>query len=175
MKGGGSVAEHRVLGLVPVSRFYRGGKATRLGRMFSRFWAAWSALGLPSFRMVELELTGRKSGKPVRLASRRWPVKPTSSPCWVNAPGSAMREPIPTPRLSGSGAIRCGWFRSPIGRRSSRPTFASRRARARTSASAPLPPWRPVRASPPTIRSSGSPARLLPTRSKAVKAIPEQA
>jgi deazaflavin-dependent oxidoreductase (nitroreductase family) len=36
--------------------------------MFSRFWAAWSALGLPSFRMVELELTGRKTGKPVRLA-----------------------------------------------------------------------------------------------------------
>jgi hypothetical protein len=32
-----------------------------------------------------------------------------------------------------------------------------------------------VRASPPTIRSSGSPARLLPTRSKAVKAIPEHA
>jgi deazaflavin-dependent oxidoreductase (nitroreductase family) len=39
-----------------------------LGRAFSHFWAGWSALGLPAFGMVELELTGRKTGQPVKLA-----------------------------------------------------------------------------------------------------------
>jgi deazaflavin-dependent oxidoreductase (nitroreductase family) len=68
MAGGGFLAEHRVFGLIPLSQFYRERRATWLGKIFSRFWAAWSALGLPSFRMVELELTGRKTGKPVRLA-----------------------------------------------------------------------------------------------------------
>jgi hypothetical protein len=62
------IAEHRVLGFIPLSRFYRGRRATGLGKTFSRFWAGWSALGLPSFRMAELELAGRKTGKPVRLA-----------------------------------------------------------------------------------------------------------
>jgi len=62
------LAEHRVFGLIPLRRFYGERKATRLGKLFSRFWAGWSALGLPSFRMVELELTGRKTGRPVRLA-----------------------------------------------------------------------------------------------------------
>jgi deazaflavin-dependent oxidoreductase (nitroreductase family) len=66
--GARSIAEHKVFGLIPLSRFYRERKATWLGKVFSRFWAVWSALGLPSFRMVELELTGRKTGKPVRLA-----------------------------------------------------------------------------------------------------------
>jgi hypothetical protein len=68
MAGGEPIAEHRVFGLIPLSRFYRDRKATWLGKAFSRFWATWSALGLPSFRMAELELTGRKTGKPVRLA-----------------------------------------------------------------------------------------------------------
>jgi hypothetical protein len=63
-----SIAEGKVFGLIPLSRFYRDPKATRLGKVFSRFWAAWSALGLPSVRMVELELTGGKTGRPVRLA-----------------------------------------------------------------------------------------------------------
>jgi hypothetical protein len=68
MAGDGSIAEQKVFGLVRLSRFYRERKATWLGKMFSRFWAAWSALGLPSSGMVELELTGRKTGKLVRLA-----------------------------------------------------------------------------------------------------------
>jgi hypothetical protein len=62
------MAESKVFGLIPLSRFYRERRATRLGKMFSHFWAGWSALGLPSFRMVELELTSRKTGKPIKLA-----------------------------------------------------------------------------------------------------------
>jgi hypothetical protein len=62
------MVEPKVFGLIPLSRFYRKRRATRLGRIFSRFWAGWSALGLPSFRMAELELTSRKTGKPVKLA-----------------------------------------------------------------------------------------------------------
>jgi deazaflavin-dependent oxidoreductase (nitroreductase family) len=90
MAGGGPIAEHRVFGLVPLSRFYRGRKATWLGKLFSRFWAAWSALGLPSYRMVELRLTGRKTGKPVRLAvvvaelaGRRYLVSMLGECAWV--------------------------------------------------------------------------------------------
>jgi hypothetical protein len=60
--------EAKVFGLIPLSRFYRRRRATRLGKVFSRFWAGWSALGLPSYRMAELELTGRKTGKPIKLA-----------------------------------------------------------------------------------------------------------
>jgi hypothetical protein len=100
MAGGGPIAEHRVLGLVPLSRFYRERKATRLGKMISRFWAAWSALGLPSFRMVELELTGRKSGKPVRLAvvvatlaGREYLVSMLGECAWV---GNARANPNAT-------------------------------------------------------------------------------
>ena len=62
------MATHRVFGLFPLSYFYRDRKATRLGKAFSHFWAAWSAIGLPSYGMAELELTGRKTGKPHRLA-----------------------------------------------------------------------------------------------------------
>ncbi len=62
------LAKPYLFGLIPVSRFYQGRSATPLGREFSRFWARWSALGLPSFGMAQLELRGAKSGKPVRLA-----------------------------------------------------------------------------------------------------------
>jgi hypothetical protein len=62
------MSEPKVFGLIPLSRFYRKRRATRLGKVFSRFWAGWSALGLPSYRMAELELTGRKTGKPIKLA-----------------------------------------------------------------------------------------------------------
>lgn len=57
-----------MFGLIPLSKFYQGARATALGRAFSHFWAWWSALGLPSFRMVELELRGPKTGKPLHLA-----------------------------------------------------------------------------------------------------------
>jgi hypothetical protein len=45
-----------------------GGRATALGRAFSRFWAAWAALGLPPRRQVALEVKGRRTGRPHRLA-----------------------------------------------------------------------------------------------------------
>jgi hypothetical protein len=61
-------AEPKVFGLIPLSKFYQGRRATPLGRRFSHFWAAWSALGLPSFRMVQLELHGAKTGRLIRLA-----------------------------------------------------------------------------------------------------------
>jgi len=61
-------AKSRVFGLIPLSRFYQGPRATPLGRRFSHFWAAWSALGLPSFHMAQLELRRPKTGKPLRLA-----------------------------------------------------------------------------------------------------------
>src|SRR5579859_1689245 len=64
----GPPAKPKVFGFIPMSRFYQGRRATPLGRWFSRFWAAWSALGLPSFRMVKLELRGPKTGKPLQLA-----------------------------------------------------------------------------------------------------------
>jgi hypothetical protein len=61
-------ARHRVFGLIPLSRFYEGHRATALGRWFSRFWAGWSALGLPAFGMAKIELRGAKTGRPLRLA-----------------------------------------------------------------------------------------------------------
>ncbi len=57
----------RIFGL-PISCFYRDGKATGLGKAFSRFWAAWAAAGLPPWRQVGLELKGRRTGRPHRLA-----------------------------------------------------------------------------------------------------------
>jgi len=33
---------HSLFGLIPISCFYQHGKATALGRAFSRFWAAWA-------------------------------------------------------------------------------------------------------------------------------------
>jgi len=61
--------------LVSLDRFYRDGRATRLGKLFSDFWAAWSAIGLPSYGMVKLELRGRKSGLPMSLAVVRTPYR----------------------------------------------------------------------------------------------------
>ncbi|MDE3113661.1 MAG: nitroreductase family deazaflavin-dependent oxidoreductase [Chloroflexota bacterium] len=54
--------------MLPVSWFYRERKATTLGRGLSRFWAAWASLGLPPRRQVQLEVVGRRSGRPHRLA-----------------------------------------------------------------------------------------------------------
>lgn len=57
----------RTAGL-PVSWFYRGGRATALGRAFSHFWASWASLGLPPRRQVALEVIGRRTGRAHRLA-----------------------------------------------------------------------------------------------------------
>jgi hypothetical protein len=57
----------RIFGM-PLSWAYRGDRATGFGRAASRFWAAWAALGLPPWRQVGLELTGRKTGRRHRLA-----------------------------------------------------------------------------------------------------------
>jgi deazaflavin-dependent oxidoreductase (nitroreductase family) len=62
------MASRRTFGVIPVSCFYRGGKATALGKAFSRFWTAWASLGLPPRRQVGLEVTGRRTGRPHRLA-----------------------------------------------------------------------------------------------------------
>lgn len=47
---------------LPISWFYADGKATRLGRIFSRFWATWARLGLPPRRQLALEVRGRTTG-----------------------------------------------------------------------------------------------------------------
>jgi len=85
-------AKSKVFGLIPLSRFYQGQKATPLGRRFSQFWAGWAALGLPSFRMVQLELRGPKTGKPLRLAvvlvrhaSQQYLVAMLGECAWVRA------------------------------------------------------------------------------------------
>ena len=57
-----------MFGIVPVGWFYRDGRATAAGRAFSRFWAAWASLGLPAFGQVGLEVLGRKTGRPLRVA-----------------------------------------------------------------------------------------------------------
>jgi deazaflavin-dependent oxidoreductase (nitroreductase family) len=58
----------RIFLFFPVSHFYRSGKATALGKVFSRFWAAWALLGLPPWRQVGLEVRGRKTGDPHTVA-----------------------------------------------------------------------------------------------------------
>jgi len=58
----------RRFGVIPVSCFYRSGRATTLGRAFSRFWAMWAFLGLPPHRQVGLEVKGRRTGLPYTLA-----------------------------------------------------------------------------------------------------------
>src|SRR5262249_18337111 len=55
-------------GVIPISYFYQSGRATALGRAFSRFWAAWASLGLPPRRQVGLEVKGRRTGRPHTLA-----------------------------------------------------------------------------------------------------------
>ena len=58
----------RILGSLHKAGFYHGKRATVLGRAFSRFWAAWAALGLPPRRQAALEVRGRKTGRLHRLA-----------------------------------------------------------------------------------------------------------
>jgi hypothetical protein len=62
------MSSQRTLGIVPLSWFYRGGRATALGRVFSRFYVVWASLGLPPRRQVGLEVMGRRTGRPHRLA-----------------------------------------------------------------------------------------------------------
>src|SRR5438128_11248637 len=62
------MSSRRTFGGIPVSWFYKGGRATALGRAFSRFWAAWASLGLPPRRQVGLEVKGRRTARPHRLA-----------------------------------------------------------------------------------------------------------
>jgi F420H(2)-dependent quinone reductase len=58
----------RTFGVIPLSWFYRSGRATALGRAFSRFWTAWASMGLPPWRQVGLEVKGRRTAQPHRLA-----------------------------------------------------------------------------------------------------------
>ena len=58
----------KTFGFIPISCFYKGRSATVLGKGFSRFWAAWASLGLPPRRQLALEVTGRKTGRPHKLA-----------------------------------------------------------------------------------------------------------
>jgi len=53
----------KVFGFLPVSHFYRNGRATAFGRAFSRFWAWWASLGLPPRRQVGLKVRGRRTGR----------------------------------------------------------------------------------------------------------------
>ena len=62
------MASRRTFGVIPISYFYQSGRATALGRAFSRFWAAWASLGLPPRRQVGLEVKGRRTGRPHTLA-----------------------------------------------------------------------------------------------------------
>ena len=66
--GGCVMSSRRTFGIIPVSCFYQGGKATALGRAFSRFWATWASLGLPPRRQVGLEVKGRRTARPHTLA-----------------------------------------------------------------------------------------------------------
>lgn len=61
-------ASRRTFGVIPLSWFYRAGRATALGRAFSQFWAAWASLGLPPRRQLGLEVEGRRTGHPHRIA-----------------------------------------------------------------------------------------------------------
>jgi hypothetical protein len=53
----------RTFGVIPISCFYKRGRATALGRAFSRFWAAWASLGLPPRRQMGLVVKGRRTGR----------------------------------------------------------------------------------------------------------------
>jgi deazaflavin-dependent oxidoreductase (nitroreductase family) len=46
---------------------YSGGRGNATARRFARLWPAFSRLGLLPRRWVTLEVTGRKSGRPVRF------------------------------------------------------------------------------------------------------------
>jgi hypothetical protein len=58
----------KTFGIIPVSCFYKSGRATGLGKAFSRFWSAWASFGLPPRRQVGLEVTGRRTGRPHTVA-----------------------------------------------------------------------------------------------------------
>jgi len=58
----------KTFGTIPVSWFYKSGRATGLGQAFSRFWSAWASFGLPPRRQVGLEVKGRRTGRPHTLA-----------------------------------------------------------------------------------------------------------
>jgi len=63
-----SRSPNKVFGFIPLSRFYADRRATALGKAFSHFFVVWASLGLPPWRQVGLELKGRKTGQPHRLA-----------------------------------------------------------------------------------------------------------
>src|SRR5215471_1285327 len=67
-QGGLKMSSPKTSGIIPVSCFYRSGRATGLGRAFSRFWSAWASLGLPPRRQVGLEVKGRRTGRPHTVA-----------------------------------------------------------------------------------------------------------
>jgi len=58
----------KTFGTIPVSWFYKSGRATGLGKSCSRFWSWWASLGLPPYRQVALEVKGRRTGRPHTLA-----------------------------------------------------------------------------------------------------------
>jgi hypothetical protein len=62
------MASPKTFGIIPVSCFYRSGRATGLDKAFSRFWSAWASLGLPPRRQVGLEVKGRRTGRPHTVA-----------------------------------------------------------------------------------------------------------
>jgi hypothetical protein len=62
------MSSRRTFGIIPTSCFYKSGRATALGRAFSRFWAAWASLGLAPRRQVGLEVKGRRTARPHTLA-----------------------------------------------------------------------------------------------------------
>ena len=62
------MAPPKAFGIIPVSCFYKSGRATGLGKSFSRFWSAWASFGLPPRRQVGLEVKGRRTGRPHTVA-----------------------------------------------------------------------------------------------------------
>ncbi len=58
----------KTFGVIPISCFYRSGRATALGKAFSHFWAVWASLGLPPWRQMGLEVKGRRTVRPHTVA-----------------------------------------------------------------------------------------------------------
>jgi hypothetical protein len=63
-----TMSSPKTFGIIPISCFYKKGRATGLGKAFSRFWSAWASPGLPSRRQVGLEVKGRRTGRLHTLA-----------------------------------------------------------------------------------------------------------
>ena len=98
-----------LFGFLSLAWFYRGARATALGRAFSHFWAAWAGLGLPPWRQMGLELPGRKTGQPRRIAvvivhyaGQRFLVSMLGECEWVR-----------NARVSGRATL-IGWRRCPV-------------------------------------------------------------